>query len=74
MPSQKTSPFSPGPVAIGGDPYGDEAFRASLAPYHDEHVRDKYWHAGCPQCAAEEVAQAEAKATKAAARRAKHRT
>jgi hypothetical protein len=50
----------------------NEAFRASLAPFHDEHVRDRYWHAACPQCAAEEAAQLEAKAARARSRKARH--
>jgi hypothetical protein len=47
----------------------DDAFRASLAPYHDEHIRDRYWHAQCSQCQAEEASQIAAKAAKAKARR-----
>ena len=35
----------------------DVAFRASLAPHHDEHVAEGYWHAGCDKCAAEQVAE-----------------
>ena len=65
MPNQKANI-----PAVGQYDLDDEAFRASLAPFHDEHVRDRYWHAACPQCAAEEAAQLEAKTAKAAARKA----
>jgi len=51
----------------------DDAFRASLAPYHDEHVRDRYWHAQCPECQAEEAAAIAVKAAKARARQSRPR-
>ena len=44
----------------------DIAFRTSLAPNHDEHVRDRYFHAQCPQCVVEQEDKARREAKKAA--------
>jgi hypothetical protein len=72
MPPKNPPSTTTGPTAVQ-QKLDDDVFRASLAPHHDEHVRDRYWHAQCPQCQAEEASQIAAKTAKVRSRQSRSR-